>query len=752
MIPKWLHTIVHDPTYLSEWAAIDQARHLAWHLGCSLPKFLTQQCEKTETCKAKSTSKHVNFADYVDVHLYSEVSPFSIVSQTSHRNVHATILSDTANFDSFVMHPKGIPDTHIPQFWTTREAPAVNRSTTAAHRTYFCSFDRDGTDQSPAMIARVQSAHLNLMHSLDQPGTEHEVAQVPLAGYQGSSTHEAMTLHSPMMQKPAQTDVAQPPIQQYRLEHQSPLDEQAASDDQSDDEQDTPGEDDNNQQPYQPAFASRLEALLRARNLHPDDGDFDLPVRTWYINHNSVHRWTSPRLLQLVGQPHTWEAQITSLWMDQIDDQDWYDVVVVQPDPPRIPRHHFVVLDLIVTQSLESTRQPGLITVLPTRPEIGDMYAVAGSFPDTISGQDVIQIADAGAFCRYRICTITHRWQQIPLTLTPAHIVGPGDGYQIVIHVPRLARPPGDLDVYGDQSRDRPIEQATKRSRSEPASSSTGPGLSTGSTVRDTPMLHIFQLEGQEVLVPLEVSQQLLPTHELANLLQVPFDCLESFHFMPIPPDGLPEQDVAAIVQRTGDVQLRTTDRLILIDIMYHHHETRVYIQPTVVREVKRVGYQIIRPHLLMTAALFHYCQALTDHCEVFLDGVIWPESDHSPRPVEHGSYALIEVSPPAGYQVDTRLAVRTLQADGETDAFMQEFRELHQQDDSMQLTQITAKVHRRIPVRISPHSHSNALAVAGQLGAVLQSITDLNPQPLGNSVGENCIDPSRITWWSVFR
>ena len=244
----------------------------------------------------------------------------------------------------------------------------------------------------------------------------------------------------------------------------------------------------------------------------------------------------------------------------------------------------------------------------------------------------------------------------------------------------------------------------------------------------------------------LEVSQQLLPTHELASLLQVPLDCLESFHFMPIPPDGLPEQDVAAIVQRTGDVQLRTTDRLIMIDILYHHHETRVYIQPTVVREAKRVGYQIIRPHLLLTAALFHYCQALTDHCEVFLDGVIWPESDHSPRPVEHGSYALIEVSPPAGYQVDTRLAVRTLQADGETDAFMQEFREMHQQNDFMQFTQITAKIHRRIPTRNSPHHLSKAIEVAGQLGAVLQSKTDLNPQCLENKTDTVCMVPSQGT------
>ena len=42
-------------------------------------------------------------------------------------------------------------------------------------------------------------------------------------------------------------------------------------------------------------------------------------------------------------------------------------------------------------------------------------------------------------------------------------------------------------------------------------------------------------------------------------------------------------------------------------------------MQPTLVREIRRVGYQIIRPHLLMTAAVFHYCQNLVATCEVFL-------------------------------------------------------------------------------------------------------------------------------------
>ena len=515
---KWLHTIVHDPTYLSECAAIDQARHLAWTLGCSLPMILSHDVEKPEPCRAKPTCKYVNFADCVDVCIFSEVSPISVNSQVNYRNVHATILSGTANFANFVSNQKGMTFDHIPQFWPTKKASATDRSTTVWHLAPNCSrfsFDHEATTHDHELPANFERSNMDLQHSMIEHVSGHEVTHASncegrqgtaptkenssLVGYPDQQNHEVATPHNLKMRRPVHFDDAQPIIHQYRLEHQSPLDELDTPDDQSDEEQETPGEDDDTyrRRPYQPAFASRLEALLRARNLHPDDGDFDLPVRTWYINHNTVHRWTSPRLLQLVGQPHTWEAQITSLWIDQIDDQDWYDVVVVQPDPPRIPRHHFVVLDLIVTQSLESTRQPGLITVLPTRPEIGDMYAVAGSFPDTISGQDVIRIADAGAFCRYRICTITHRWQQIPLTLTPAHIVGPGDGYQIVIHVPRITNPPSDTDVHDDQSRCSPIEQAAKRSRSEPASSSTGPGPSAGSTIQDTtPMLHIFQFEG----------------------------------------------------------------------------------------------------------------------------------------------------------------------------------------------------------------------------------------------------------------
>ena len=46
-----------------------------------------------------------------------------------------------------------------------------------------------------------------------------------------------------------------------------------------------------------------------------------------------MRRWTAPRILQLVGPPQGWEQQFSSLWVDQIDPDDWFDLTIVSPDP-----------------------------------------------------------------------------------------------------------------------------------------------------------------------------------------------------------------------------------------------------------------------------------------------------------------------------------------------------------------------------------------------------------------------------------
>ena len=70
-----------------------------------------------------------------------------------------------------------------------------------------------------------------------------------------------------------------------------------------------------------------------------------------------------------------------SLWVDQLDPNDWFDLSIVAPDPPRVARHSFVVIDAIITQSLHMDRYPGLVTVMPQQIDNFDLFSVAFPLP-----------------------------------------------------------------------------------------------------------------------------------------------------------------------------------------------------------------------------------------------------------------------------------------------------------------------------------------------------------------------------------
>ena len=225
-------------------------------------------------------------------------------------------------------------------------------------------------------------------------------------------------------------------ISQCRLEHESPLGWMPPADDHDDDED----QDEHIPQNFdeEPALVRHLRDRFLQLGFINFDGDFEIPIRTWYLDHVTVRRWTAPRILQLVGLPHTWEQQFMSLWVDQIDPSDWFDVSIVHPDPPRIDRHSFVMLDVILTQSLHMDRYPGLVTVFPQQVESFEMFSVAYSFTDFISGFDVVLAADAVSMCRYHPCTITFGWEEIPHSLRPQHVMRPGDGFQVLVRPGRL--------------------------------------------------------------------------------------------------------------------------------------------------------------------------------------------------------------------------------------------------------------------------------------------------------------------------
>ena len=496
------------------------------------------------------------------------------------------------------------------------------------------------------------------------------------------------------------------PFNHLRLEHESPIAHLRDQGQASDSDGDSDGESDE-QEPATPRFVDELTSRIRRAGLNPYDPDFEIAVRTWFIDHAVIHRWTAPRLLQLVGPPHTWHTQITSIWIDQINPDDWFDVAIVAPDPPRPSEHSYVVFDLIGVQSVTFPRVAALVTVIPGHHAMFSMFTVACSLPETVSGYELIQSADAGQNCRQRRCIITHRLNQIPNYMRPMHQVGHGDSYQIAVHpLP-------------------PSQQSNIEPHSESASSSTGPIIARQEIAQPTDnpdeqpdasnanevhgpverflfatVMHLFQYQGPEVIVELVNQQIIQPTQNIADSLGVPFDTLEALHVMPIHPNGIPDYHSAAVVQRVGDVPIRSTDRLLLLDIEYHHHATdaQTRTDPTVVREVIRTAFLVTRYQILMSAGVYHYCQMLQsnqDTCTVHLNGLPWMIEDVAPRPIQHGSYAHIRIPPPPGHDVPTDTAARVIQEVNERPhEFAAEIDELLQSDDDASLAQVSTRLN----------------------------------------------------------
>lgn len=540
-----------------------------------------------------------------------------------------------------------------------------------------------------------------------------------------------------------------PPIAQARREHESPIAHLAGG---PQDEEDVEDEDmDAHDHPILPAFVNFLANRLETMGLNPHDNDFDIAVRTWYIDHRTVHRWTAPRILQLVGPPRGWEAQVQSMWIDQLNDADWFDAILVEPDPPRPSRHDFVVYDLIITQSLEMPRFAALITVMPGRADTFQMYSVACSLPEVVSGYELVQAADAGQVCRYSDCLITYRWVQIPYTLRPTHRVGHGDGFQIAVH-DRQA--PAQQHRTEDASSSDAVTASPTYSPGRPA-----PSASSSQPAPFITALHLFQLDGIEVSCNIMNNQRIQPTQEIADALNVPLDCLEAIHVIPQILFQMPEYDVAAIAQRTGDLDVQTTDRLLLVDVIYHHRSDAegVTHRPTVVRQVQRVAHHILRQQLLLAAAVHHYCTLITTQCAVTLDGHVWPADDPMPRPVRHGSYAQVIVPPPPNNDTPTQVAVEIAQQPIDTDQEMQALfggssaesdsdpATEHPEDDpdAVQLTQLAARFRQRpYHTRSLPVDRDNPIQSPG---AVLRAKPELNPRNTKDS-DPDTLDGSQVT------
>lgn len=762
----WTHSVVHESNFVDPWIAQDDAFRLAFEVSLEVHEMFAisyhRLSPKVPQDHATRTPKVVTFADAVEwwtgpedgwsFYYFSVPLNFSDPKGADPTNISTSHHCLDAN------RRPGFDTSHstVADFHQHEDAGIDNASGRKILSAHSLFSDIATKTVPPHGITAPRFSRKNFRTCANTAKIA-DVAGVvvPLSLKAVLNSSKRAKLPNPQV-----FPIAVPPIDLWRREHESPIG--WLPDAQENEDEDDDFAEDHNQFDHHvlPAFVTDLSHRLARLGFDPEDDDFEVPVRTWYIDHATVRRWTAPRNLQLIGPPQGWEMQFSSLWIDQIDPEEWFDLTIITPDPPRPHALRNFVLDIVVTQALHLPRFAGLVTIIPEDRSRFDFFSVACSFEAHISGFDIINAADAAPLCRHHACRITFGWQEIPNTLRPTHETNHGDGFQVLIREEplRLASPiesPHTLPTNSAATSSSSASAATPQVHQAPQTRNSTdvsmqnaslPSTAQTNANRFMTPLHIFQFQGHEVVIQLVNNQLVQPSHQIADALNVPFNCLEAIYPIPSRLLGFPELAIPAIVQRTGDIPYRSTDRLILIDVKYVYNQdvNGQVPDPTIVRTVHRIGYQVIRSHLLMTAGVFHYCVHLEDQCTVALDGIDWPSHDHGSRPARHGSYVLIVVPPYADTQLDTRHLAEILQDDGEHDTFMHFLLEPEHEEDATQLYQVSFSTSP-LP-SVSRFCVENARPPTGDkqemlpifhaqprpsvtLSAVLQPKVELNPQ-----------------------
>ena len=743
LLMKWNHSVLQLEDFMPEWAAIDKAFHLAWEVtGSFVP-----------TCS--SVEEHAP--------VMNEVSHYPSALMLNPCTSHKTVCFDPI-VTGIVFHPAQIqsfamltvPGVTMPsaKSWTSPLTWSKWTPAMAMTADCFCfCFPSTGQDMQSEMEHPEQFSQQASCPTKDQkyphssasgslymhPTTRSEIScptwltdvsndpaftcrqYCEVSPWLYARSRQAcshMMPHSPQHPMPPGQDhtTLQPrmttlPCCRLRRDFESPLaDLPQDNSDEEDDRVNLPLHNPN--APADALFVRDLVLGLREAGADEVHDDFNVPIRSWFLDHATIRQWFAPRVFQLQGPPNAWEDQIVAVWRDQLDDNEWFDVSVIRPQPPRPPRHQAVVLDIVIAQSLHLPRYAGLVTVLPARNMQFTMYSVAVSLNHQVSGNEIISQADARPLCRRRDCTITNRWQEIPVNDQPMHIMHHGDSFQVMVYTnddmetrhkkrrchsteEQPSSSTGTSDVAMTSFMYAPPASSAASSSNQPPPSETGTSDCDCNYTHDDDIhghrtiLHVFQLDGPSHVIALQGFQGIHPSQSVAQAIGVPLTQLEILHQVPIRPVDIPRGQVAVIAQRSGDIEYNHNERLILVDILYHHHSTTHghLTRPTLVRLVQTAPEFVLRDGLLHIAAVLQYCQFQPNDCILQLDGHLWPVADLAPRRVYHGSYAVVDVPPPQRHDADTRIAAQILHSDSMShDDAIQEQRAMSDDDATVLL------------------------------------------------------------------
>eukprot|EP00435_Cladocopium_sp_Y103_P010921 s3128_g2.t2 len=398
-------------------------------------------------------------------------------------------------------------------------------------------------------------------------------------------------------------------------------------------------------------------------------------VRTWYIHHCTIRRSRVSRCIQLRGPPTTWQSQILTVWFDVLVPHEAVEIDLVKPRPPRDRHEARLAFDIILSQGLEVDRFAGLITVNPSVrvPQV-PRFAMAVSFPPETHGQMIIDILAFHRVCHTFQCFVAHRWDQLPISPLPVHMMQPGDSFVVGVftripeHVecqdPDCPNQPASSS-HGPQPMDCDSEahvDEVEDSSSDAHDATSGSSQNASDTFRR--QAHLYRLGHTAVtaIVHWPLSASLVEL--IASSLGIgPWEIV-AVHPVQAKPVGIAHDDYAFIVQVIDDILPGLLDQLCLIDVFVHQHESTGSPAPQVFhdRRVIKPAPSLTRGLVLQLAHLDEYCEFVQNRCLVKTNGVLWPFQDVAVRPIARGHYFQVIVPPHRSRDVPVLRAIEIVE------------------------------------------------------------------------------------------
>ena len=394
---------------------------------------------------------------------------------------------------------------------------------------------------------------------------------------------------------------------------------------------------------------------------------------TWFLHetHDIVCR--RPRWCEFNVEYEHWATTIQDLWRDRMDFDLDYDILLVEPEPPRACGENHQG-HLLVAQRARPHLSKAILLSAQLVTAHSRLSRSAFLTSPVITRDTLLRLDRLTHDCAILDCTVMARHDVITDFPVPIQ-----DGEGIIVYgTGRMASSSDPLrthmvsdeeddfssllatnSLFPRQQDPQEIVPAAPPGDSYTEDSSTPEYGYDVNIDPDSDWISavLFTRDGDGVVGRIQETHPELEHREVAYMLGITVNSLIAIHHVGSPPqDLIAARQSGYIVQKLNDIPMGSHGRLVLVDVLFCAHLPQ--LEPETIRQVKVIPHSVSTEQIKILLRLHRYCSQPGVFCLMHLNNDLLRSDRDLPLDLSHGDYLRVTLSPPPGcHSISTRLA-----------------------------------------------------------------------------------------------